>query len=307
MIEPLAFLNGRTAPQSQALLPPHDAGFVFGATVTDLCRTFRHRLYRWTEHLARLRRSCQSAYLEVPFDDAIITQRAEELVAHNAALIDANHDLALVLFATPGPVGYYLGEAIAAGEKPTFGMHTFALPFARYRPWIERGVLLATPSVRQVPSVCVEPHIKQRSRMHWWLAEQEVRRAHPGALALLLDLDGNVTETASANFLMVRDGTILSPPCEGILQGVSLRVVAEICARLNVPIEYRHISLNECYGADEAMLTCTSYCLAGIRQINDRVLPWPGPMLRRLLDAWSAEVGVDIHQQILSTSKGGSK
>jgi len=288
-------------------LPLYDTGFVFGATVTDLCRTFRHQLYRWSEHLARFRRSCQSAYLEVPFDDAIITQRAEELVAHNVGLFDANHDLALVLFATPGPVGYYFGEAIAAGEKPTFGMHTFPLPFARYRPWIEVGVVLATPSVRQVPAVCVEPHIKQRSRMHWWLAQEEVRRKYPGSQALLLDLDGNVTETASANFLMVRDGTILSPPCEGILQGVSLGVVADICTRLSIPIKYRHISLNDCYRADEAMLTCTSFCLAGIRQINDRVLPWPGPMLRRLLDAWSAEVGVDIHQQILSTSKGGSK
>jgi branched-chain amino acid aminotransferase len=306
MTEPLAFLDGRLAPQSQASLPLHDAGFVFGATVTDLCRTFRHRLYRWTEHLARFRRSCQSAYLDAPFDDTTITKRTEELVAQNAALIDANHDLALVLFATPGPVGYYLGEAIAAGEKPTFGMHTFALPFARYRPWIEQGAMLATPSVRQMPAACVDPHIKQRSRMHWWLAEQEVRRRHPGALALLLDLDGNVTETASANFLLVRDGTIISPPREGILEGVSLGVVAEICARLNVPVEYRHISLNECYAADEAMLTCTSYCAAGVRQINDRVIPWPGPMLRRVLEAWSAEVGVEIHRQILSTKQGGS-
>jgi len=300
MTEPLAFLNGRFVPQSQAHLPLHDAGFVFGATVTDLCRTFRYRLYRWTEHLARFRRSCQSTYVDVPFDDTTITLRADELVAHNAALIDANHDLGLVLFATPGPVGYYLGAAISAGERPTFGMHTFALPFARYRPWIERGAVLATPNVRQVPAVSVDPHIKQRSRMHWWLAEQEVRRTHPGALALLLDLDGHVTETASANFLLVRDGTIISPPRRGILEGVSLGVAAEICARLNIPVEYRHVSLNDCYGADEAMLTCTSFCLAGVRQINDRVIPWPGPMLRRLLEVWSVEVGMEIHRQILS-------
>ena len=167
MTEPLAFLNGRFVPQSQAHLPLHDAGFVFGATVTDLCRTFRYRLYRWTEHLARFRRSCQSTYVDVPFDDTTIKLRADELVAHNAALIDANHDLGLVLFATPGPVGYYLGAAISAGERPTFGMHTFALPFARYRPWIERGAVLATPNVRQVPAVSVDPQIKQRSRMHW--------------------------------------------------------------------------------------------------------------------------------------------
>ena len=313
MTEPLAFLNGRLLPQSQASLALNDAGFVFGATVTDLCRTFRHRLYRWPEHLARFRRSCQLAYLDVPFDDAAITQQAEELVTHNTTLLDANQDLALVMFATPGPVGFYLGQSIAAGEQPTFGMHTFPLPFARYRPWIENGVVLATPNVRQVPSACVDPHIKQRSRLHWWLAEQEVRRKYPSpptplpqgerganAQPILLDLDGNVTETASSNFLLVKDGTIVSPPLESILDGISLKVVMELCGRLGIPFVQRSISLDECYVADELLVTCTSYCLAGVTQLNGHAIPWPGPMLRRLLDAWSADVGVDIHGQILN-------
>ena len=300
MTEPLAFLNGSLLPQSQASLALNDAGFVFGATVTDLCRTFRHRLYRWPDHLARFRQSCRAAFIDVPCDDDAITRRAQELIAHNAGLIDASADLALVLFATPGPVGFYLGQAIAAGELPTFGMHTFPLPFARYRPWIEHGVSLATPSVRQIPTASVDPHIKQRSRMHWWLAEQEVRRTHPGAQALLLDPAGGVTETASANFLLVKDGTIVSPPRENVLEGVSLKVVTELCGRLGVPLVYRDISLDDCDAAEEALLTSTSYCLAGVRQINDRVLPWPGPMLRCLLEAWSADVGVDIHGQILS-------
>jgi branched-subunit amino acid aminotransferase/4-amino-4-deoxychorismate lyase len=300
MTEPLAFLNGRFLPQAQASLALNDAGFVFGATVTDLCRTIRRRLYRWPDHLARFRRSCASVYFDVPLDDAAITQKAEELIAHNAGLLDANGDLALVLFATPGPIGHYLGQATAAGEQPTFGMHTFPLPFARYRPWIEQGVMLATPKVRALPAVCVDPHIKQRSRMHWWLAEQEVRRTHPGAQALLLDLDVHVTETASSNFLLVQGGTLISPPRRSFLDGISLGVVSELAARLGIPMAFRPISLDECHAADEALLTCTTYCLAGVRQINDRAIAWPGPMLRRLLEAWNAEVGLDIHQQILA-------
>lgn len=295
MTEPLAFLNGQCMPQSQASLALNDAGFIFGATVTDLCRTFRHRLYRWPEHLARFRRGCQSAFLDVPLDDAAISRQAAKLIAHNAALLDANGELALVLFATPGPIGYYLGQASTPGEQPTFGMHTFPLPFERYRPWIAHGVMLAMPSVRAVPSACVDPHIKQRSRMHWRLAQKQIPAE---AQALLLDLDGNVTETASANFLVVRDGTLISPPRTSILEGISLGVVSELAATLGIPMAYRPIALEECHAADEALLTCTTYCLAGVRRINERALPWPGPMLRRLLDAWNAEVGLDIHQQI---------
>lgn len=300
MTDPFAFLNGSFVPQSQASLALNDAGFVFGATVTDLCRTFRHRLYRWPDHLARFRHSCQSAYLDVSSnDDDDITQRAHELVEHNAKLIDANADLALVLFATPGPIGFYLSQSAAPNDRPTFGMHTFPLPFARYRPWIEQGIALVTPSVRQVPAACIDPHLKQRSRMHWWLAEQEVRRTYRDAQALLLDMDGHVTETASSNFLLVEGDTIVSPPRASVLDGVSLRVVTELCACLGIAMAYRNISVDDCVAADEAILTCTSYCLAGVRQINNRAIPWPGAMLNRLVKAWSAEVGVQIHRQIV--------
>ncbi len=294
MTEPLAYLNGKMPPQSQARLAQNDAGFVLGATVTDLCRTFRHRLYRWDDHLARFRQSAKSACIDVSVSDAELLRVAEELVAHNSRLIGPNDDLALVMFATPGPIGFYLGEATQPGDSPTLGMHTFPLPFVRYRPWVEHGVELVTPSVRALPETCVHPTIKQRSRMHWWLAEREVRRTHPTAQALLLDDRGFVTETASSNLLLVKDGVLISPPRERILPGVSLGVVAEF----GIPLEYRDLTLADCYAADEAVLTCTTYCIAGVRAINGHPLAFPGPMLGRILKAWSAEVGVEIHRQI---------
>ena len=255
MTEPLAFLNGRLLPQSQAHLALHDAGFVFGATITDLCRTFRHRLYRWPEHLARFRRSSKMTYIDVPFDDVLLTQRAQELVEHNAALINPGADLALVMFATPGPIGYYLGQSTVTGEQPTFGMHTFPLPFARYRPWIEQGVVLEIPPTHAVSGLSIHPHIKHRSRMHWWLAEHEVQR---GAQALLLDFEGYVTETASSNFLFVRNGKLLSPPREFALEGVSLGVVAELCKRLGIRLEEELLTVDYFCAVEEALLTRTT-------------------------------------------------
>src|SRR5262245_19255292 len=210
MTELIAFLDGQFIAQSQTHLALNDAGFVLGATVTDFCRTFRHQLYRWPDHLKRFRANCEAAFIDIALPDEAITQHAMAIVEHNARLIDADSDLALVMFATPGPIGYYLGESTRIGEHPTFGMHTFPLPFARYRPWIEHGAVLVTPSVRAVPRECVDPHIKQRSRMHWWLADREAQLTQPGAQALLLDLDGNVTETASANILIAKNGELIS-------------------------------------------------------------------------------------------------
>src|SRR4051794_41025890 len=95
---PLAYLNGRFVPQSDAALPLHDAGFVMGATVTDFCRTFRHNLFRWPDHLARLRRDCATCFIPLLPSDAELTASAEELVRHNAGLIGAEQELALITF-----------------------------------------------------------------------------------------------------------------------------------------------------------------------------------------------------------------
>lgn len=298
--EPLAYLNGSLLPARDLRLGANDAGFVWGATVTDLCRTFHRRLYRWPDHLMRFRRGCQYAFIPVAASDEEITHRAQELVAHNAGLLPAGEELALVLFATPGRIGYYLGEAGGPGEAaPTLGMHTFPLPFARYRRLFTEGARLVVPPTRHVPASSVDPRVKQRSRLHWWRAEQEARQIEPGASALLLDGCGNITETAAANFLAVRKGVVISPPGEAILEGVSLLALRELCRELAIDFQERPLSVEDCLTADEALLTSTPYGVAGVSRLNGVSLRWPGPVFERLLAAWSGKVGLDIRGQVL--------
>jgi branched-subunit amino acid aminotransferase/4-amino-4-deoxychorismate lyase len=297
---PLAFLNGQYLPQAELKLPLNDAGFVFGATVTDLCRTFRHQPFRLDEHLQRFRRSCQMARVPQPVPDEDLRGIARELLRHNAALLEPAQDLALVLLATPGAIGYYAGASGGAGEaQPTLAMHTFPLPFERYARFFRQGIRLLVPSVRQPAPAVVDPRIKHRSRLHWWLAEQEAHAEDPAASALLLDAEGFVTETATSNLLIVRGGTVSTPLPTSVLGGISLQVTRELCTQLGIPFAERNLSLAECQSADEAMLSCTSYCLAGVRSLGGVDLPWPGPVFEKLLAAWSALLGVDVRGQIL--------
>ena len=150
--EPLVYQHDTFRPQREAALTLNDAGFIMGVTVTDLCRTFRHRLFRLDEHLRRFRQSCELARVPQPKADAELVGIAERLVAHNANLVSATDDLALVMFATPGPIGYYLGDAGGLGDAaPTFGMHTFPLPLNRYIHLFREGVRLVTPRVQCRP------------------------------------------------------------------------------------------------------------------------------------------------------------
>jgi branched-subunit amino acid aminotransferase/4-amino-4-deoxychorismate lyase len=301
MSTPLVFANGRLLPHTEAHIALNDAGFVFGATVTDLCRTFRHRLFRLEDHLARFRRSCLLAQVPQSVADEELARVAEELVAHNAALLRSDEDLALVMLATPGPIGYYAGQAGGPGDGiPTLLLHTFPLPFVRYRSLFTDGARLIVPGTRHVPATCVDPRIKHRSRMHWWLADREARQQEAGASALLLDGDGYVTETAAANFLVVKEGVVRTPPRTAVLGGISLQTVEDLCADLGIPFQEQQLPLNDCLTADEAMLSSTPYCVAGVRSINGQPLTWPGPIFERLLAAWSQRVGLDIRGQIFS-------
>jgi branched-subunit amino acid aminotransferase/4-amino-4-deoxychorismate lyase len=297
----LSYLNGRFLPQSEANLPLHDAGFVFGATVTDLVRTFHHRLFRLADHITRFRQSCSLASIPLLATDEELNQIAEQLVSHNAKLLNRDKDVALVMFATPGPIGYYAGLEGGPGDGPaTFGMHAFPLPLASYRRFFSEGIHLVVPATRQVPAACIDPRVKQRSRLHWWKAGQEARLTEEGALALLLDTDGFITETAVANFLLVKDGVVYSPPKESILGGISLLTVEEICRDLGIDFQERQLRLEECLQADEAMLAGTSFCLAGVSQVNGVAIPWPGKIFQCLLEAWNQRVGLDIQAQIFS-------
>ncbi len=298
---PLACLQGRLLPVSEAHLAPNDAGFVWGATVTDLCRTFQHRLFRWAEHLQRFRRSGEGACIPLAYSDAELTHLAEQLISHNKDLLAPGQDLALVLFATPGPIGHYLDQEGLSGP-PTVGMHTFAIPLKRHARLLREGARLTVPSIRALPATTVDPHIKHRSRLYWWLAEQEAQRLDPGSSALLLDERGFVTETAAANLLLVRQGEVVSPRRTGILEGISLQVVEEGCRALGIPFAEADLTLADCQQADEAMLSNTTFCLAPVSQIHGHALRCPGPLYRALLDWWSQLVGVDIARQILAAS-----
>jgi branched-chain amino acid aminotransferase len=296
--EPASFLNGQFIPFSQAKLPLFDAGHVFGATVTDFVRTFRLQLYRLQDHLERFCTSCRLA--EIPMTQSVdeLTQSAKDLVIRNAPLLREGQELALILIATPGAVPFYTGDSQATFE-PTLAMHTAPLDMQRSAALFKTGAQLATPQVRAMPRACIDPRIKHRSRLHWRLAQLEVSRSHPGAHALLLDQDGLITETAAANFLLVRDDTVLSPPLDSVLNGISLAVVRQLCRELGIAFDERPLTLLDCAQAQEAFLTNTSFCLAGVRRINAIDLTWPGPISERILSAWSEKVGIDIRAQFL--------
>ena len=300
MNEPVVFLNGEMIPASQAHIAIYDAGVVLGATVTEMTRTFRHRPFRLEDHLARLYRSLKYVRFDVGMREEEMAATTHRLIEHNVGLIGPDEELGIIHFVTAGEFRVYAGSAGGSGKvPPTVCIHSFPMPFHLWASFFEEGIHVVTPSTRHVPPQCVDPKMKYRSRLHFYLADQETHLVDPRASSLLLDLDGNVTEMSGGNFLIVRDGTILSPTTRNILPGISRQTVIELAEQLGIPFVERDIQVHDVVNADEAFESTTPFCIAPVTRINGIPIGdgKPGPITKRLLEAWSALVGLDIVEQ----------
>ena len=301
MQQALAYLNGELVPGDQAVLPVSDAGIVQGATVSETMRTFGHQLFRLDEHLERFTDSLAMVGFELDLDFAGLSGVCQDLVSHNSITIDTENDLGLVLFATAGPYATYSGNVAGTTEtRPTVCAHTFPLPFELWDQVQTEGLHLVTPSVRQLPGACIDPSIKHRSRLHYYLADREAKRIDSGARAVLLDDQGRLTETTAASLLLVRDNRILSPPSTSVLPSISVAVIAELAGQLDLEFIEQDLRPDDVVQAAEALVASTPYCLAPVTRFNDQPVGSgrPGPISDRLLGAWDQLVGLDIRKQI---------
>jgi branched-subunit amino acid aminotransferase/4-amino-4-deoxychorismate lyase len=297
MSEPQAYLNGRFVPASQAVVPVTDGGFVQGTTVAEQMRTFGGKLFRLEAHLERLFHSLSI----VQVDPALALERfaeiADQLVERNYKLLAPGDDLGLALAVTPGPYGAMVAGSAA---EPTVCLHTFPLRFGVWAEKYETGQALATTDVAQVPEDCWPSELKCRSRMHYYLADRQAAARHPGSRAVMLDREGFVTETTTANLLVVdKTAGLLTPPRHKILPGISMAVLLELAAAEGMTSAERDLRPDDVLAADEVFLTSTSPCIQPVATLNGQPIGGgkPGPTFARLIEAWSQLVGLDIMAQ----------
>ena len=118
--------------------------------------------------------------------------------------------------------------------------------------------------------------------------------------ALLLDPDGFVAEGTGDNFFIVKDNVIVTPEPRNILRGVSRAHIFELSQELNLRCIENNIEPYDVMMADEAFMTGTPFCILPVSSLNSIPIGKEpmGIVTRRLLDAWSSEVEVDIVGQI---------
>lgn len=165
-------------------------------------------------------------------------------------------------------------------------------------PWFTEGArLMASPVVAACPGP-LDPRLKHRSRLHWWQAEQLGARENPGAVQILLTDEGHVTESSVAHVAMIttRSGqdTLVAPPADLVLRGISLGLVLELAEKIKLPVERSVFGWKDLQAAKEVFLTGSAFAIAPVSQVGRISLNFPGPWTTSLQKAWEAFAGEPI-------------
>ncbi len=220
-----------------------------------------------------------------------ITSGISELVAKNSM---PGNELGIVVFVTAGPNPSYVDLSDELPKRTT-AIHTFPLRPAQWSQSRQTGLHLTVTPVKQIPAECLFPGMKYRSRLHWYLADQQAQKIHPGSRALLTNFQDQITETSTGNFFMVNQGTLVTPPAECLLPGISREVVMECARGLGLTIKEEYFPLKKIWDSEEAFVSSTPYCLLPVRQVNAKQIgDGSRRWCNRLLKAWEELVGCVI-------------
>ena len=103
--------------------------------------------------------------------------------------------------------------------------------------------------------------------------------------AIMLDVDGYVTEASGQNLFIARDGVVkTAPTSSSILPGITRETIIELCREASIPVIEERFTRDEMYIADEVFLTGTASEVTPVREVDQRAVGtgMPGPITQHL-------------------------
>lgn len=92
--------------------------------------------------------------------------------------------------------------------------------------------------------------------------------------AIVLNADGHISEGSAANFFMLRNGVLCTPPItDNVLEGITRRTVIQLIRdELRMEVQERQIDRTELYLADEMFFCGTGAQISAITRVDHRVV-----------------------------------
>ena len=235
--------NGELVSESAARIGVTDTCVLYGVGLFETMRSYDGHVFRFQQHLDRLRASAQK--LKLPF-------RAEMLPDHQrlSALLKANTltDARLRLTVSGGsPVADGLKHMVLTTAVPLE-----PLPAEYY----DRGVTVVIAAQVQTGTDPLSGH----KTTCYWPRLQALNEAHArsSAEALWFTQKRELAEGSISNVFIVKGGTVKTPPLDTpVLAGITRAAVIELCEGEHIPCEQTTLTIDDLLDADEAFI-CNS-------------------------------------------------
>ena len=272
-------VNGRISDEREAVISVFDHGFLYGEGIYETLRTYNGRLFLFDRHLRRLRNSARMIKLALPFTDEELARNISDTIA--TTKLDGKEvyvrvlvtrgvgDLTYGLEATPKPSWVVIVKALVAPAPEIY----------------ERGCkVVLVDAVRNHPG-SVNPMIKCNNLMNQALAAQQAFE-RGGFDGVMRNYRGELTEFATSNLFIVKNGAVLTPPLEcGLLPGITREFIFEIGSNVGIEVREQVLRDDDLFNADEAFLTSTTREVVPVVAVNEKAIGTgnPGAITGKLL------------------------
>ena len=273
----LVHVRGELRPRNEARVSVFDSAVQGGDAVWEGLRVYNGRIAALEDHLTRLQHSAKTlAFANVPSSDAIREAVFATLEA-NGMRDEAHIRLTLTR-----------GEKITSGMNPRLNQSGCTLiVLAEWKPpvYSDAGIRVITASTRRNTPQCLDSKIHHNNLLNNILAAIEANVAGADS-AIMLDVNGFVSETNDTNLFVVSRGVLATPHADSCLPGITRRMILDIAGNHEIPAAERNISLTELYTADEVFTTGTMGELTPVLEADGRTIGdgTAGSMTRRLQD-----------------------
>jgi branched-chain amino acid aminotransferase len=287
MSELRVYIDGKLLPRTEAKVSVWDSGFQCGDGVYEGLRVYRGGVFQLREHVDRLFRCAHAIGIAIRQSREAVAQAILGTVKANGLVEDAHIRITVTRGDKPRTG---MDPRIGGGAPPT--MVIVAEPKAPAFP--KSGIRLVTSSVRRTPAQCLDPKLHTLNQLGQIMAKIEANAAGADE-ALMLDMQGFVAETNSANIFMLRGERLATPKRDAIMPGFTRALVIETAPALGWMISEENLSLADLYGADEIFITGTVNQVVPVTEVDGRRIGGgqPGPaatgLLRRYLEIAEAQ------------------
>ncbi len=270
------WVGDRLWPRDEARISVFDSVVQGGDAVWEGLRIYDGKVFQLDAHLDRMFASAKAlAFAHVPSREYVKAAIFETLRANG--MRDQSH-IRLTLTR---------GKKVTSGMSPANNQSGCTLiVLAEWKlPVYDNtaGIRLITSAIRRNNPQFLDSKIHHNNLLNNILAKIQANLAGVDD-AIMLDLDGFVSETNATNLFLVRGGEVLTPYADSCLPGITRRVVIELCRQHEIPVAERNLSLTEVYTSDECFTTGTMGELTPVTEVDGRTIGSGalGPVTSRL-------------------------